>query len=86
MIDRIVHHADVLPLKGNSYRMRDTRLTLPSEKTENKAHYATNTWPTIQLPKTDHFSTSADTQNFAMHHRVSARFVLRKTDADFAAI
>ncbi|HET9084355.1 MAG TPA: ATP-binding protein [Candidatus Limnocylindrales bacterium] len=23
MIDRIVHHADVLPLKGASYRLRD---------------------------------------------------------------
>jgi hypothetical protein len=23
MIDRIVHHADVIPLKGASYRLRD---------------------------------------------------------------
>jgi len=38
MIDRIVHHAEVLTLKGNSYRLKDTNLTLPSEKTENKAH------------------------------------------------
>ena len=38
MIDRIVHHAEVLTLKGNSYRLKDTKLTLPSEKTENKAH------------------------------------------------
>ena len=38
MIDRIVHHAEVITLKGNSYRLKDTKLTLPSERTENKAH------------------------------------------------
>jgi DNA replication protein DnaC len=38
MIDRIVHHADVLTLKGHSYRMKDTKHTLPSERAENKAH------------------------------------------------
>jgi DNA replication protein DnaC len=38
MIDRIVHHAEVLTLKGNSYRLKDTKLTLPSERNENKAH------------------------------------------------
>jgi len=37
-IDRIVHHAEVLTLKGNSYRLKDTKWTLPSEKIENKAH------------------------------------------------
>lgn len=37
MIDRIVHHAEVLTLKGHSYRMKDTKLTLPSERAENKA-------------------------------------------------
>ncbi len=31
MIDRIVHHADILPLKGSSYRLKDTGIdTLPS--------------------------------------------------------
>jgi DNA replication protein DnaC len=38
MIDRIVHHAEVLTLKGNSYRLKDTKLTLPSERSENKAN------------------------------------------------
>ncbi len=38
MIDRIVHHADILTLKGASYRLRDRELSLPSERTENKAH------------------------------------------------
>lgn len=35
MIDRIVHHADVLALKGASYRLRDRGIdTLPSMRTE----------------------------------------------------
>jgi DNA replication protein DnaC len=38
MIDRIVHHADVLTLKGNSYRLRNTEIdTLPSHRHENRA-------------------------------------------------
>ena len=38
MIDRIVHHADVLTLKGNSYRFRNTEInTLPSMRTDNTA-------------------------------------------------
>ena len=31
MIDRIVHHPEVLTLKGITYRLKDTMLTLPSE-------------------------------------------------------
>ncbi|WOP18832.1 IS21-like element helper ATPase IstB [Raineyella sp. LH-20] len=35
MIDRIVHHADVIPLKGASYRLRDRGIdTLPSIKAD----------------------------------------------------
>ena len=35
MIDRIVHHADVLTLKGVSYRLRNLGIdTLPSVRTE----------------------------------------------------
>ena len=35
MIDRIVHHADVIALKGSSYRLRDRGIdTLPSIKAE----------------------------------------------------
>jgi DNA replication protein DnaC len=37
MIDRIVHHAEVITLKGGSYRLKNTNTTLPSEKQENKA-------------------------------------------------
>ncbi len=34
---RIVHHAEVITLKGNSYRLKDTLTRLASEKPENKA-------------------------------------------------
>jgi DNA replication protein DnaC len=38
MIDRIVHHADVLTLKGASYRLRNRGIdTLPSIRTQNTA-------------------------------------------------
>jgi DNA replication protein DnaC len=36
MIDRIVHHAEVVTLKGSSYRLRNTEIeTLPSVRAEN---------------------------------------------------
>jgi DNA replication protein DnaC len=39
MIDRIVHHADVLTLKGASYRLRGRGIdSLPSTRTQNQAH------------------------------------------------
>jgi DNA replication protein DnaC len=38
MIDRIVHHADVITLKGSSYRLRNSGITtLPSARAENTA-------------------------------------------------
>ncbi len=37
MIYRIVHHAEVITLKGSSYRLKNTNTTLPNEKQENKA-------------------------------------------------
>ena len=38
MIDRIVHHADVLTLKGASYRLRNRGIdTLPSIRTQDTA-------------------------------------------------
>ena len=38
MIDRIVHHAEVLTLKGSSYRLRNRGIeTLPSARPENTA-------------------------------------------------
>ena len=39
MIDRIVHHAEVVTLKGSSHRLRNTGFdTLPSARAENTAH------------------------------------------------
>ncbi len=39
MIDRIVHHAEVITLKGSSHRLRNTGIdTLPSTRTENTPH------------------------------------------------
>jgi DNA replication protein DnaC len=39
MIDRIVHHADVITLKGSSYRLKNQQIeTLPSARAENQAH------------------------------------------------
>ena len=32
MIDRLVHHAQILSLKGDSYRLKDKKLTGPREK------------------------------------------------------
>ena len=39
MIDRVVHHADVLAMKGASYRLRNRGIdTLPSIRTQDTAH------------------------------------------------
>jgi IstB-like ATP binding protein len=47
MIDRVVHHADVLNLKGASYRLRNRGIdTLPSIRTQDTADWKpTNRWP-----------------------------------------
>jgi len=38
MIDRVVHHADVLALEGASYRLRGRGIdSLPSLRTQNQA-------------------------------------------------
>jgi DNA replication protein DnaC len=38
MIDRIVHHADVLTVKGANYRLRGRGIdSLPSIRTQNQA-------------------------------------------------
>lgn len=38
MIERVVHHADVLTLKGASYRLRNRGIdTLPSIRTQDTA-------------------------------------------------
>ena len=57
MIDRIVHHADGLARRRHSYRLRDTKLALPSEREENKAHSAnTNVAHTPVAENGLHFS------------------------------
>jgi DNA replication protein DnaC len=39
MIDRIIHHADVITLKGSSYRLRNTGIdTVPSARAESTTH------------------------------------------------
>lgn len=39
MIDRVVHRADVLTLKGASYRVRNRGIeTLPSTRSQDTAH------------------------------------------------
>ena len=38
MIDRIVHHADVIALKGDSYRIKHTAIeSLPSVEVDHQA-------------------------------------------------
>lgn len=38
MIDRIVHHAEVITLKGSSYRLKHTQVdSLPSTRPEKTA-------------------------------------------------
>jgi DNA replication protein DnaC len=34
MIDRLVHHAEILALKGDSYRLKDRDLARPAPATE----------------------------------------------------
>jgi DNA replication protein DnaC len=34
MIDRLVHHAEILALKGDSYRLKDRDLPRPSDRAE----------------------------------------------------
>jgi DNA replication protein DnaC len=49
MIDRIVHYAEVVTLKGSSYRLKHTRAdSPPSTRAENTAEYPTSTWLTFQ--------------------------------------
>jgi DNA replication protein DnaC len=39
MIDRIVHHAEVITLEGSSYRLKNNQIeTLPSARAGNQAH------------------------------------------------
>lgn len=55
MIDRIVHHSEVLNLTGSSYRLRN--------KTRNQlqAQYNSNPWPCFQSTKLALFSVGVNT-------------------------
>jgi hypothetical protein len=37
MIDRLVHHAEILALKGDSYRLKDRDLTRPAPPATDRA-------------------------------------------------
>jgi IstB-like ATP binding protein len=51
MIDRIVHHAYVLTLKGASYRLRGRGIdSLPSIKTQNQADGVDSSGPGVPAP------------------------------------
>ncbi len=60
MIDRIVHHAEVITLKGASYRLRNTTMTtLPSARLEQRGRLdTTNQWSPFQPPETVPFRPS----------------------------
>jgi hypothetical protein len=55
MIDRIVHHAEVITLKGSNYRLKNTNTTLPSEKQKNKAQQPQQPWSTFHCRKRSTF-------------------------------
>jgi hypothetical protein len=62
MIDRTVHHAEVLTLKGPSRHLKNTGITtLPSARTENTAE---------QTPPVDYFSTSKTGLHFTERRRL----------------
>ena len=68
MINRIVHHADVITLKGASYRLHNTGIeTLPSVRTENAAQQ--NTQPVAQFSPSivAQFSIVVDTRRGLSH-------------------
>ena len=62
MIDRIVHHAEVLTLKGSSYRLKHTGST-PCPAPDSPARHTrpTTTWPSLRRAEPAHYSTSVDT-------------------------
>jgi hypothetical protein len=41
MIDRLVHHAEIVALKGDSYRLRDRDLARPQQTTEQNSEAIT---------------------------------------------
>jgi hypothetical protein len=48
MIDRTVHHSDVLTLKGSSYRLKDTGIdTFALSQSRQQGTIATTAWPTF---------------------------------------
>ncbi|WP_433018993.1 ATP-binding protein [Kribbella sp. CA-294648] len=66
MIDRIVHHADVLTLKGASYRLREAASTASPASAPPPAK------PSPRLPTTVHFSTTETDQLWSAVDKGSA--------------
>ena len=72
MIDRLVHHAEILSLKGDSYRLRDKDLGSPPPATDRqrplrsalraslRGRPTRSGWVTFQPAEMVHFSTGLD--------------------------
>jgi len=59
MIDRPIHHADILSLKGDSYRLKGRDLGPPSTtRLVNTLAAPTLEWPSFQPAKPASFSTA----------------------------
>jgi DNA replication protein DnaC len=58
MIDRLVHHAEVISLKGDSYRLKDRNLgRIPAQATEDQptgrgSKFSCRQWVKVPLPLT----------------------------------
>jgi hypothetical protein len=56
MIDRLVHHAEVIALKGDSYRLKDRDLgRVPTSQPRTNT---SRRWVNFQMPELDQFSGS----------------------------
>ncbi|WP_371869938.1 ATP-binding protein [Mycobacterium kubicae] len=66
-IDCIVHHADVLTLKGSGYRLEDTGTdTLPFDRARQ---HATTTWPSFHRRSRPSFRPSSTMAGRGLHPR-----------------
>ena|SRR6266498_3588817 len=57
MIDRLVHHAEILSLKGDSYRLRGK--DVGADRARSARDLAPG-WDTFRPPKVGHFSAAVD--------------------------
>jgi hypothetical protein len=61
MIDRLVHHADVVALKGDSYRLKNRDLGRTPRPSTNKPRLVN-----LRLPTTDQFSVAVDSYDISV--------------------